>query len=198
MTSLPAHAFRFNDRGLIKENFAADIVVFDPNKVEDLATFEKPHQYPLGIEWVIVNGEVVCEHGGMTGRLPGKSSLARATSRLIRNSLQFSTLLKGGGGSGYLRSLCRPLPFANVHIIEHPVIQTKLTELRDYTADHRKFRTLLDEIAGLMVYEVTRDWPTMPKPVQTPLGKNHRPRARPPRDARPDPSRGTRNGRRRF
>ena len=60
---------------------------------------------------------------------------------------------------------------ANVHIIEHPVIQTKLTELRDYTADHRKFRTLLDEIAGLMVYEVTRDWPTMPKPVQTPLEK---------------------------
>src|SRR3954465_3497917 len=63
------------------------------------------------------------------------------------------------------------MPFANVHIIEHPVIQTKLTELRDYTADHRKFRTLLDEIAGLMVYEVTRDWPTMPKPVQTPLEK---------------------------
>src|SRR6185295_517112 len=57
----------------------------------------------------------------------------------------------------------------NVHIIEHPVIQTKLTELRDYTADHRKFRALLDEIAGLMVYEVTRDWPTTPRPVQTPL-----------------------------
>src|SRR6184192_59907 len=58
---------------------------------------------------------------------------------------------------------------ANVILLDHPVIQTKLTELRDYTADHRKFRTLLDEIAGLMVYEVTRDWPTMPKPVQTPL-----------------------------
>jgi uracil phosphoribosyltransferase len=57
----------------------------------------------------------------------------------------------------------------NVIVLSHPVIQTKLTELRDYTADHRKFRTLLDEIAGLMVYEVTRDWPTRPKPVQTPL-----------------------------
>lgn len=57
----------------------------------------------------------------------------------------------------------------NVILIDHPVIQTKLTELRDYTADHRKFRDLLDEIAGLMVYEVTRDWPTMPRPVQTPL-----------------------------
>ncbi|QOV92028.1 uracil phosphoribosyltransferase [Humisphaera borealis] len=57
----------------------------------------------------------------------------------------------------------------NVNLIDHPVIQTKLTELRDFTTDHRKFRTLLDEIAGLMVYEVTRDWPTTPKIVQTPL-----------------------------
>jgi uracil phosphoribosyltransferase len=57
----------------------------------------------------------------------------------------------------------------NVFVIDHPVIQTKLTELRDYTADHRKFRTLLDEIALLMTYEVTRDWPTKPKPVRTPL-----------------------------
>src|SRR5438067_1437260 len=60
---------------------------------------------------------------------------------------------------------------ANVILLDHPVIQTKLTELRDYTADHRKFRALLDEIAGLMVYEVTRDWPTRPTPVQTPLEK---------------------------
>ena len=57
----------------------------------------------------------------------------------------------------------------NVILIDHPVIQTKLTELRDYTTDHRKFRALLDEIASFMVYEVTRDWPTTAKPVQTPL-----------------------------
>src|SRR5580765_5683578 len=57
----------------------------------------------------------------------------------------------------------------NVILIEHPVIQTKLTELRDFTTDHRKFRALLDEIASLMVYEVTRDWPTTARPVQTPL-----------------------------
>src|SRR5882672_6635662 len=61
------------------------------------------------------------------------------------------------------------MPHANVITLSHPVIQTKLTELRDYTADHREFRALLDEIAGLMVYEVTRDWPTTPRPVQTPL-----------------------------
>src|SRR5208282_5198023 len=61
------------------------------------------------------------------------------------------------------------MSFQNVILIDHPVVQTKLTELRDYTTDHRKFRALLDEIASLMVYEVTRDWPTMPRPVQTPL-----------------------------
>jgi len=58
---------------------------------------------------------------------------------------------------------------SNVIVIEHPVIRTKLTELRDVSADHRKFRALLDEIASLMVYEVTRDWPTKPKSVQTPM-----------------------------
>jgi len=57
----------------------------------------------------------------------------------------------------------------NVIVIDHPVVQTKLTELRDKTTDHREFRALLDEIASLMVYEVTRDWPTKPQPVQTPL-----------------------------
>lgn len=61
------------------------------------------------------------------------------------------------------------VPMKNVWVIDHPVVQTKLTELRDFSSDHRKFRALLDEIAMLMVYEVTRDWPTKPKPTQTPL-----------------------------
>ena len=57
----------------------------------------------------------------------------------------------------------------NVIVIDHPVVQTKLAELRDFTADHRRFRALLDEIASLMVYEVTRDWPTTARVVQTPM-----------------------------
>jgi uracil phosphoribosyltransferase len=61
------------------------------------------------------------------------------------------------------------MTMSNVILIDHPVIQTKLTELRDFSADHRKFRALLEEIASLMVYEVTREWPTKPRPVQTPL-----------------------------
>lgn len=59
----------------------------------------------------------------------------------------------------------------NVFTIDHPVIHTKLTELRDYSTDHRKFRELLNETAALMVYEVTRDWPTKPRVIQTPLEK---------------------------
>ena len=58
---------------------------------------------------------------------------------------------------------------SNVIVIDHPVIQTKLSELRDVSADHRKFRELLNEIASLMVYEVTRDWPTQPRTITTPL-----------------------------
>jgi uracil phosphoribosyltransferase len=59
----------------------------------------------------------------------------------------------------------------NVLVIDHPVIQTKLTELRDISTEPRKFRALLNEIASLMVYEVTRNWPTMPRPIQTPMEK---------------------------
>jgi len=61
------------------------------------------------------------------------------------------------------------MPLTNVILIDHPVIHTKLTELRDLNSDHRKFRELLNETASLMVYEVTRDWPTRPRAVQTPM-----------------------------
>lgn len=59
----------------------------------------------------------------------------------------------------------------NSIIFDHPVIQTKLTALRDFHTGTREFRSLLSEIAALMVYEVTRDWPTTPRPIQTPLEK---------------------------
>ncbi len=58
---------------------------------------------------------------------------------------------------------------SNVIIVDHPIIRTKLTELRDYTTDHREFRDLLNEIAMLMTYEVTRGYPTRTKIVRTPL-----------------------------
>src|SRR4051812_5126214 len=67
------------------------------------------------------------------------------------------------------KNLTPNVPMKNVWVIDHPVVQTKLTELRDSASDHRKFRALLDEIAMLMVYEVTRDWPTKAKKMRTPL-----------------------------
>jgi uracil phosphoribosyltransferase len=63
----------------------------------------------------------------------------------------------------------RSMSSPNVTVVDHPVVQTKLTELREFATEHRKFRGLLNEIASLMVYEVTRDWPTTPRPIRTPL-----------------------------
>ena len=71
MTSLPAQTFGFRDRGLIREGFAADLVIFDDKTVADRATFEKPHQYPTGISHVIVNGELVVSGETITTARPG-------------------------------------------------------------------------------------------------------------------------------
>ncbi len=71
MTSQPAMVFGFKDRGTIKVGNWADVTIFDPEKVADMATFEQPHQYPVGIDAVIVNGNVVFEDGKMTDALPG-------------------------------------------------------------------------------------------------------------------------------
>jgi N-acyl-D-aspartate/D-glutamate deacylase len=71
MTSLPAQTFGFRDRGLIREGFAADFVIFDENTILDQATFDKPHQFPVGISFVIVNGAPVFENNQMTAARPG-------------------------------------------------------------------------------------------------------------------------------
>jgi N-acyl-D-amino-acid deacylase len=71
MTSLPAQTFRLNDRGLLREGYAADVVVFDDAQVSDRATFEQPHQYPVGVSRVIVNGAEVFADGRMTEARPG-------------------------------------------------------------------------------------------------------------------------------
>lgn len=67
MTSLPATKFNIRDRGLLREGLAADIVIFDEKNVSDRATFEKPHAYSVGFEYVIVNGQVTAERGKHTG-----------------------------------------------------------------------------------------------------------------------------------
>ena len=71
MTSLPASNAGIYDRGQLKKDYYADIVVFDPEEIADRATFEKPHQYAVGVEHVFVNGIQVLNHGKHTGAMPG-------------------------------------------------------------------------------------------------------------------------------
>jgi N-acyl-D-aspartate/D-glutamate deacylase len=80
MTSLPATYFRLDGRGLLKEGYAADVVVFNAATVRDAATFEHPHAYAEGIPYVLVNGVVVVRNGEHTRARPGKA-LTRGKER---------------------------------------------------------------------------------------------------------------------
>lgn len=71
MTSTAARRVGLRDRGLIREGYFADITVFDPARVADKATFENPHQFPVGIEYVLVNGQLELEHGQQNSTLAG-------------------------------------------------------------------------------------------------------------------------------
>ncbi len=71
MTSVTAKKLGLKDRGLLKEGMRADIVILDPKRVADRATYLDPYRYPEGIEYVIVNGELVIDEGEHTGSLPG-------------------------------------------------------------------------------------------------------------------------------
>jgi N-acyl-D-amino-acid deacylase len=73
MTSFPAQRLGLPDRGLLVDGFKADIVVFNPKTVKAPATKREPKQYPIGIEYVIVNGKVVIDKGENTGALPGRA-----------------------------------------------------------------------------------------------------------------------------
>jgi dihydroorotase/N-acyl-D-amino-acid deacylase len=71
-TALPAQQMRLSDRGVLKLGMWADVVIFDPMTIRDLATFEQPNQLSQGMEYVLVNGVPVIASGRMTGALPGK------------------------------------------------------------------------------------------------------------------------------
>ncbi|MFL5311390.1 MAG: amidohydrolase family protein [Myxococcales bacterium] len=75
ITSLPARRMGMWDRGVLRPGAYADVVVFDPERVEDTATFELPQQYPRGIETVVVNGRVVLHEGKRTAERPGRPLL---------------------------------------------------------------------------------------------------------------------------
>jgi dihydroorotase/N-acyl-D-amino-acid deacylase len=72
MSSFPAARIGLEDRGVLRPGMKADIAVFDPARVRDMATYDKPHQYAEGFAYVIVNGQIVYENGVMTTAHPGK------------------------------------------------------------------------------------------------------------------------------
>jgi N-acyl-D-amino-acid deacylase len=66
MTSLPARTFSLRDRGLLREGMTADLAIFDPQRVEDRATYAQPHQYSQGFDYVLVNGKFVVDTSSRT------------------------------------------------------------------------------------------------------------------------------------
>ena len=72
MTALPSQSLRFENRGIIAEQKFADLVVFDPETIKDTATFDKPHQYPIGIKHVLVNGIITVQDGALTDGRGGR------------------------------------------------------------------------------------------------------------------------------
>jgi N-acyl-D-amino-acid deacylase len=72
LSNLPAENLKIHKRGLLKEGYYADVVVFDPEKIQDHATFENPHQYATGVKHVFVNGQQVLKDGEHTGAMPGR------------------------------------------------------------------------------------------------------------------------------
>ena len=72
LTSLPAHNLRLQRRGLLEPGYFADVVVFDPERIQDHATYDDPHQYATGVEHVAVNGTLALRDGEHTGALPGR------------------------------------------------------------------------------------------------------------------------------
>ena len=77
MTGLPATTLGLQGRGLLKPGMYADVVVFDPATIADHATYEKPHQYAVGVRHVLVNGAAVLKDGEHTGALPGRALKGR-------------------------------------------------------------------------------------------------------------------------
>jgi N-acyl-D-amino-acid deacylase len=73
MTSLPAQKFGLQNRGLLREGFAADLVIFDEKEVADLSTYEKPHAYSKGFQYVLVNGALVVNEGKHTSVRSGQT-----------------------------------------------------------------------------------------------------------------------------
>ena len=85
LSALPADNLSLKDRGRLQQGYFADVVVFDPNTIQDHATYEKPHQLSTGVSYVVVNGKLAIDDGKATGAHTGRIVRGRAWT--------------GGGGS---------------------------------------------------------------------------------------------------
>jgi dihydroorotase/N-acyl-D-amino-acid deacylase len=87
MTSLTASRLRAKDRGAVREGAHADLVVFDAETIRDTATYDDPHRYPVGIDYVVVNGGIALDHGETTADRYG---------RFLRQGAELGTGRPGG------------------------------------------------------------------------------------------------------
>lgn len=94
MTSLPASRLGLVDRGCLKEDYYADIVLVDPVRVADTATWKNPHQYPKGIPYVLVNGKIVVKKGKIKKKLPGKVLYGKGKGKTIDLDIEEITELE--------------------------------------------------------------------------------------------------------
>jgi N-acyl-D-aspartate/D-glutamate deacylase len=78
MTSLSMERIGQKERGLIREGMFADVVIFDADRIQDLATYEDPHRFSVGMVHILVNGELVLRDGSLTGAKPGRVLKRRA------------------------------------------------------------------------------------------------------------------------
>ena len=100
MAAFPAQRIGLADRGVLREGMKADIAIFDPDTVRDVATFERPHQYAEGVAQVIVNGQVAFEEGRMTAARPGRILLGPAAGRQTALSVAASSQAPFEQGDG--------------------------------------------------------------------------------------------------
>ena len=109
MTSLAANRVHLEDRGLLKPGFFADVVVFDPQQIRDVATFEDPNRLSVGMRYVLVNGEPVIFAGNQTRRCPVArcedrdtrvTEICHEVSKALRNT-KTSFVVRPSGGSSY-------------------------------------------------------------------------------------------------
>jgi dihydroorotase/N-acyl-D-amino-acid deacylase len=81
MTSQPAARVHLQDRGILRPGLAADLTVFDPATIRDVATYENPMHYSVGVRYVLVNGRAVVSEGKITGERPGRALKGPGTKR---------------------------------------------------------------------------------------------------------------------